>query len=251
MESMFVGAYSFNQPLNTWDVSNVSTMRGMFSLAYSFNQPLNAWDVSSVTTMEGMFASNSVFNRSLDNWVVSSVTDMRDMFLNASSFNQNLSNWDVSGLYYMNGIFDNSGLSIQNYDSILIAWQSNSHRYGVNFGGAGLEYCMGDSARQQLINQSAWQFSGDTKNCTTVGLNESHQNKFNFSIYPIPTEGEVTFEVQSGNINDPLRVYNTNGYLVEEYTLRYGVNKIDLSHFSNGLYLFRWGTKEEKVLLSY
>ncbi|MBR2149102.1 MAG: BspA family leucine-rich repeat surface protein [Campylobacter sp.] len=48
---------SFNQPLDNWDVSNVTNMNNMFSGATSFNQPLNDWDVSNVTNMSGMFQS--------------------------------------------------------------------------------------------------------------------------------------------------------------------------------------------------
>ena len=33
----------FNQPLNNWNVSNVTNMDDMFQLATKFNQPLNNW----------------------------------------------------------------------------------------------------------------------------------------------------------------------------------------------------------------
>ena len=61
-----------NQPLNNWDVSNVTDMSRMFNSATSFNQPLNDWDVSN------------------DDWDGhrSHVTTMDDMFLGATSFNQ-------------------------------------------------------------------------------------------------------------------------------------------------------------------
>ena len=39
---MFYRAESFNQPLNKWDVSNVTNMWSMFYGAISFNQPLHA-----------------------------------------------------------------------------------------------------------------------------------------------------------------------------------------------------------------
>ena len=42
MESMFLNATSFNQPLNKWNVSNVVDMGYMFRDANSFNQPLHA-----------------------------------------------------------------------------------------------------------------------------------------------------------------------------------------------------------------
>ena len=61
---------SFNQPLNKWNVSNVTNMRNMFAYC-SFNQPLNNWDVSNVNTMERMFWTATYFNQPLNNWNVS------------------------------------------------------------------------------------------------------------------------------------------------------------------------------------
>ena len=62
---MFQGAESFNQPLNNWNVSNVTDMDRMFFDARSFNQPLNKWDVSKVTNMSEMFNGASSFNQPL------------------------------------------------------------------------------------------------------------------------------------------------------------------------------------------
>ena len=47
MDLMFEDAFSFNQPLNHWNVSMRDTDR-MFYGASSFNQPLNHWNVSNV-----------------------------------------------------------------------------------------------------------------------------------------------------------------------------------------------------------
>ncbi len=55
MSWMFSHCTNFNQPLNNWDVSNVTDMSWMFSHCTNFNQPLNNWDVSSVTKMSGIF----------------------------------------------------------------------------------------------------------------------------------------------------------------------------------------------------
>ena len=56
----------------------------------AFNQPLNKWDVSNVTKMYCMFKNATSFNQALDKWNVSNVTNMRWMFRNATSFNQPL-----------------------------------------------------------------------------------------------------------------------------------------------------------------
>ena len=48
---MFSGARSFNQPLNKWNVSNVTYMESMFGDARSFNQPLNKLTVRGTQTL--------------------------------------------------------------------------------------------------------------------------------------------------------------------------------------------------------
>lgn len=37
--------------LETWDTSNVTTMKGMFCMAKYFNHPIECWDVSKVGDM--------------------------------------------------------------------------------------------------------------------------------------------------------------------------------------------------------
>jgi surface protein len=53
---MYSVAVSFNQPLDTWDVSSVTNMSNTFYGAKSFNQPLSNWNVGSAITMAEMFA---------------------------------------------------------------------------------------------------------------------------------------------------------------------------------------------------
>ena len=48
MDSMFLGAKAYNQPLESWNVARVTRMGMAFHKASSFNQPLGAWDVSEV-----------------------------------------------------------------------------------------------------------------------------------------------------------------------------------------------------------
>ena len=57
MSKLFLDAHTFNEPLNNWDVSNVTNMHAMFDNAYDFNQPLNNWEVGNVTDMSEMFSS--------------------------------------------------------------------------------------------------------------------------------------------------------------------------------------------------
>ena len=52
MERMFKDAAVFNQPLNKWRTSSVTSLQETFKDAISFNQPL-PWDVSNVNERGG------------------------------------------------------------------------------------------------------------------------------------------------------------------------------------------------------
>ena len=107
----FKDVIHFNQPVEQWDVHNVTDMGSMFKswipgAGSAFNQPLNRWDVSKVEEMERMFEGATAFNQPLNNWETSNVRNMPSMFKNATSFNQDLSEWNVSKVSYMNTIFE-------------------------------------------------------------------------------------------------------------------------------------------------
>ena len=125
MTNMFSGCTSFNQPLNNWDVSQVTDMGGMFYGCSSFNQPLNNWDVSQVQSMyidapeyKGIFSGCTSFNQPLNNWNVSNVRGMSEMFKGCTSFNQSLNNWNVSQVWNMRGMF----LGCTSFDQPLNNW---------------------------------------------------------------------------------------------------------------------------------
>lgn len=92
---MFCCANTFNQPLNTWNMSSVTDMKYMFYACCSFNQPLNSWDTSSVVDMQGLFSGCIFFNQPLDSWNVCNVMDMSHMFARCINFNQSLRKWKL------------------------------------------------------------------------------------------------------------------------------------------------------------
>ena len=86
MICMFYGAYSFNQNINSWNVSKVENMTGMFFECKKFNQPLNNWNVYNVKEMSGMFSSAENFNQSIENWTINKACHINNILLNTFSF---------------------------------------------------------------------------------------------------------------------------------------------------------------------
>jgi surface protein len=67
MNNMFNGATSFNQPIGTWNVSNVVSMGNMFQLATNFNQNIGSWDISNVTNITQFMQGKTNLNYSSAN----------------------------------------------------------------------------------------------------------------------------------------------------------------------------------------
>lgn len=123
LNSMFVGATGFNQPLPkvagdmddgpymTWDGTNVTNVEKMFSSASSFNQDIGDFLASHrASSFLQMFRNARDYNnagQSLD-WDTSSVVGMQSTFENASSFNINISNWDVSSVTTFQSMFEDA-----------------------------------------------------------------------------------------------------------------------------------------------
>ena len=165
MGGLFSGAIAFNGDISTWNVQNVTDMSFMFDGASSFNGELSNWDVQNVTNMSNMFREADAFNGDITDWEVHNVTRMTSMFERADAFNQDLSAWNIGKVAYMEFMFGNCGMDVFNYDQTLIGWASQSVKSGVGLGAEGLDYCLGEDARNTLINTHGWAITGDTKNC--------------------------------------------------------------------------------------
>jgi surface protein len=182
MESMFYAdpwnSCIFNQDISGWNTSNVRNMGRMFMNHDNFNQDIGGWDVSSVQDFSYTFVAADIFSQDLSNWNTSSADNMEYMFYGCSAFDYNLGNWDISGVSNMTEMFSGAGLSVQNYDNTLIGWAATAAAKNESFegstmavqpnvplGASGLEYCAGESARDDLINTHGWVISNDAKNC--------------------------------------------------------------------------------------
>ena len=118
---LFYDMSTFNEDINGWNTSSVTSMNRMFDGASSFNGDVTNFDTSSVTDMSFMFMYASSFNGDVSNFDTSSVIDMDYMFAGATSFNRDVSSFDISSVTNMAGMFN--GATSFNID--LCSWRDS------------------------------------------------------------------------------------------------------------------------------
>lgn len=163
------GYHNYNEPLDNWDVSNVTWFYATFRNNRTFNQDISGWDVSKGQMFRGFFREADAFNQPIGTWDVSSATDMRDMFYSANAFNQDISAWNPRYVTNFSRFLNGTAFSTENYDRLLIAWaQLPLLQPNVNFQASGKKYTTdgtGDpltdaqAARALLMERWGWSFT--------------------------------------------------------------------------------------------
>jgi surface protein len=94
------------------------------------------------------------------------------MFLRAYSFDQDLGGWRVSSLGPGNTagagyMFDDVALSTENYEALLIGWNSQALQQRVQFNGGDSTFCgaAAEAARANMISTYRWVISDGGKRC--------------------------------------------------------------------------------------
>ena len=96
LSKVFADAYTFNEDISSWDLSNTTNTSLMFYNARAFDQDISNWDMSNVENMSYMFHGTQAFNRDIGVWNVGKVSYMDGVFRYATAFNKNLSGWNVA-----------------------------------------------------------------------------------------------------------------------------------------------------------
>ena len=110
LDSAFANKTDFNDPIGSWDVSNVRSTGFLFRFM-DFNQDISKWDTSSMTDMGGMFNYAPRFNQDISTkvvnagtadeyiaWDVSKNRSLIYTFWGATDFNQDIGNWNTRAL---------------------------------------------------------------------------------------------------------------------------------------------------------
>jgi surface protein len=173
MSSMFKNAYTFSQPIDSWDTSNVTTMLLMF-LSTAFNQPIGSWNTSNVIDMGGIF-SYTMFNQPIGNWNTSKVTNMNSMFYSATYFNQPIATWKTSNVTQMGYMFAGTA-----FDQPISNWNtSNVVVMVAMFNGSPFNQPIGNWNTSKVMNMGAM-FSCTLFNQPIGAWNTSNVTNMNY-----------------------------------------------------------------------
>jgi surface protein len=231
MQSAFVGCSNLQGlATDTPNLSGVLDMGAMFASAISFNQDIGTWDVSNVTNMGGMF-------------------------IGATSFNQDLGTWDVSNVTNMTNMFFGVTLSTENYDSLLTGWNSLVLQNGVSFNGGNSKYCNGETARNNMVNNSGWVISDGGFNCffdyfVTTWKTDNPGTSTDRSI-TIPTFVGETYAYDIDWENDgTFDDFGVTGSIAHEYT-NPGTYEVAIRGTFPRIYFNNTGDKEKILTINH
>lgn len=107
MKNIFKGSVNFNQNLSAWVTTSVETLEGAFSGCFSYNQPMGTWKTTTCRDMSSMFYGCTLFSQDISTWDTIRVADFSQMFMNAIAFNGNVSKWNTRSGSDFTSMFEN------------------------------------------------------------------------------------------------------------------------------------------------
>ena len=196
---MFRDAFSFNQDLSQWDVSNVQRMAFMFTNASSFNNSLGEWDLTSLDqTGSGGFPGGLVHMLSYSG-------------MNPFTYQATLDGWANSSSIPQGITLDSEDLFYCSEDSRTILMQN-----GWTIGG------------DEITDDASLCASSDSENIFISNLN----------ISPNPCTEYISFNNLYPDL-EYAQVLNFNGNIINHYKAKLGNNKLNLEHLPEGFYVLQ------------
>jgi hypothetical protein len=137
-------------------------------------------------------------------------------------------------------MLENSGLSTTNYDALLNGWSQQTVQQNVTLGAAGLTYCDGEDARQDLIDDYGWTITNSGLYCATAGVDD--ENLLAISIYPNPTKDKLY--IQGLSTSSKVLIYTVFGKLVFSETTS---SEVDLKGLQSGVYIVKIMDQQKEI----
>jgi len=164
------------------------------------------------------------------------------MFMGATAFNQNIGSWNVSNVTNMGNMFTNAGLSIANYDALLIGWSTISPnetplKPNVVFSGGNSKYCNGASARSSIISTYGWTITDGGLDCSSLETEEFETNRL--KLYPNPVLSVLNIKTEYNLINQPYTIIDGLGRVVLNGKLNEVESIINVEQLSKGIYYLK------------
>ena len=112
MRGMFAECpYFTGKEIENWDVSRLSNARGMFFECENFDADLSNWKFRNIFIIDLMFEGCTNFTgKGLEKWDVSEAEQMQEMFAGCTKFNADLSRWNLQKVEWCAGIFDRTDI---------------------------------------------------------------------------------------------------------------------------------------------
>ena len=119
---------------------------------------LSEWNTENIGSMVAIFKNAKNFDQNISKWNTTNVESMNHMFYNAKSFNQDIGDWNIVNTIDFGNMLDSCGLSLDNYDSLLIGWSKQTINPNIVLDANGLNHSVVSlNAKELLTNpQNNW-----------------------------------------------------------------------------------------------
>lgn len=119
--------------ITMWNRVGVTTMLGLFRDCPNYNQNLNGFVGSSVTTVQAMFMNDTVFSGACEDWNTSNVTTMEATFYATAQDGTGVAGWSFASVTNASGMYRFGQLTKANYDYLLGSMAASATVFAVSF----------------------------------------------------------------------------------------------------------------------